>query len=160
MVAEQRLNGVHGGNEPRLIGGLKLFERGPGLPLGPPLQWCERLSAGRRQRNMTLSGVAGGDLPLDQSALFEILQHAAQIAGVEIERADNLDRGRRAALGNLVEQARLAERIGAVEIGLAQHAELPRVEAVEAAHRGDTFMGNAFMAVAGDHGASVGQILD
>ena len=45
LAAKQRLNGVHGGDEPRLIRGLELFERGAGLALGPPLQRCEGLSA-------------------------------------------------------------------------------------------------------------------
>ena len=60
---------------------------------------------------------------------------------------------RRAALRDLVEHAHLAERIVAVEIGFAQHADLPRVEAVEAAHCGDAVPEAIFM-------ASFGQLVD
>ena len=87
-----------------------------------------------------MPGVARGNLAADQSAFLEIAQHAAQIAGIEIERAADLGRGRRAAAGDLVQHARLGERIGAVEKSFAQHADLPRVEAVEAADRGDALV--------------------
>ena len=66
----------------------------------------------------------------------------------------------RAAARDLVEHARLAERIGAVEKGLAQHADLPRVETVEAAHHGDAIFGDAMLAVPAGHETSVFQILD
>jgi hypothetical protein len=36
---------------------------------------------------MALPGVARGNFSLNQAALFEVAQHAAQIAGVEIKRA-------------------------------------------------------------------------
>src|ERR1700684_1272068 len=98
---------------------------------------------------MALPGVARRDFSFDQAMFLEIAQHAAEIAGIEIERAADLGRGRGAAAGDLVKHPRLAERIGAAEKGFAQHADLPRVEAVEAAHRGD-----AWVALAdGRHGA-------
>jgi hypothetical protein len=40
-------------------------------------------------------------------------------------------------LENLVKDACFGKRIGTAEIGLAQHAELARVEAIEAPHPGD-----------------------
>src|ERR1700733_14094206 len=89
---------------------------------------------------MALPGIARRCLSLDQSAFLEIAQHAAEIAGIEIERAADLGRGRGAAAGELVKHPRLAERIGAVEKGFAQHSDLPRVEAVEAADRGDALV--------------------
>src|SRR5208282_3418091 len=101
------------------------------------LQRRKRLAAARRQRQMALPGIAGGNAASDQSALFEVAQHAAQISGIEVERAADATGRRRMAAGDLVKHARLAKRIGAVEIGLAQHAEPPRVEAVEPAHGGD-----------------------
>ena len=76
----------------------------------------------------------------DQAALFEIAQDAAQIAGVEIERAADVVCGRGLVVGELVEHPHLAERIGAVEIGFAQDADLARVEAIEAAYRGDALL--------------------
>src|SRR5258708_36545255 len=105
---------------------------------------------------MALPGIARRGFAFDQAALLEVAQHAAQIAGIEIERAADLGRGRRAAAGDLVKHPRLAERIGAVEKSFAQYADLPRVEAVEAADRGD-----ALVALPdGRHDPSFGQILD
>ncbi len=78
-----------------------------------------------------------------------------KIAGVEIERAADVARGDAVAVRDLVQHAHLAERVGAVEIGLAQHADLPRVEAVEAAHRGD-----ALLRSGADIAAAVGQLVD
>src|ERR1700685_829933 len=89
---------------------------------------------------MALPGIARRGFSLDQAAFLEVAQHAAQITGIEIERAADLGRGRGAAAGELVKHPRLAERIGAVEKGFAQHADLPRVEAVEAADRGDALV--------------------
>src|SRR5579862_2883025 len=89
---------------------------------------------------MALPGISRRNFAADQAAFLEIAQHAAQIAGIEIEGATDLGRGRGAAAGDLVKHPRLAERIGAVEKRLAQHADLPRVEAVEAADRGDALV--------------------
>src|ERR1700734_156528 len=108
-----------------------------------PVSCCERRISGaaaRRERQMALPGIARGNFAADQAALLEIAQHAAQIPGIEIKRAADLGRGRGAAAGDLVEHAGLAERIGAVEKGFAQHPDLPRVEAVEAADRGDALV--------------------
>src|SRR5580658_2232730 len=86
---------------------------------------------------MTLPRVALRRFAADQGALFKITQHAAQITGIEIQRAADLGRGARVAVADLVEHARFAKRVGAVEEILAQHADLPRVKPVEAAHGGD-----------------------
>ena len=40
-------------------------------------------------------------------------------------------------MGDLVQHAHFAERVGAVEIVLAQKPDLARVEAIETAHRAD-----------------------
>src|ERR1700686_3570609 len=109
---------------------------------------------------MTLPGIARRGFSLDQAAFLEIAQHAAEIAGIETERAADLGRGRRAAAGDLVKHPRFAERIGTVEKGFAQHADLPRVEAVEAANRGDALVALPDGCHVSRHGASLGQILD
>ena len=84
-------------------------------------------------------------------------ENPAEIAGVEAEVAADFGRRRVAALADLVEHARFGQRERAVEPAVAQHAEMLRVEAVEAPHRGDPLrivVANAAMA------ASVGQLLD
>ena len=57
---------------------------------------------------------AGDGVPADQPALFEAAQDAAEIAGIEIELARDVGRGRRRALGDLVEHAGFGERERAV----------------------------------------------
>jgi hypothetical protein len=128
---------------------------------------------------MVLPGVARRGFAHDQPALFEAAQRSAQIAGVEIERAADIGCGRRAAFENLVEYARLGKRIGAAEIGLTQHAELARVEAIEPPHPGDAIGAHPILlAIVGGapsamrafaraasisvsrHAGSLGQILD
>src|SRR5271155_3763769 len=99
---------------------------------------------------MTLPRIALRRFTADQGTLFEITQHAAQITGIEVQRAADLGRGARAAVADLVENPRFAERVGAVEKILAQHADLPRVKAVEAADGGDA----AFMLASGHAEAS------
>ena len=158
FAAEQRLNGVHGGDEPRLIGGLELFERGAGLALGPPLQRCERLAA-RADSATWLCRVSRAETSAGSVRAFR--SSAARGSNSRRRgRARGQSRSRSASgAGDLVQQPRLAERIGAVEVGLAQHAELPRVEAVEAAHGGDCVL--ALVGVAARSWAqSSRQILD
>src|SRR5580704_18010504 len=89
---------------------------------------------------MIFPGVARRSLSFNQAAFLETAQHAAQIPGIEIKRPADLGRGRRAAAGDLVKHPRFGERVGAVEKGFAQHADLPRVKAVEAADRGDALV--------------------
>src|SRR5271166_2265982 len=136
-AAEQLFDRTDCCDQSILVPKRKLLQHRRGILLRAPLQWCESLSAVRRQRQMALPGVAGGDVSLNQSALFEITQSPAEIAGIEIERATDVACGRRIAARDLVKHPRLAERVGAVEVSLAQHAELPRVEAVEAADSSD-----------------------
>ena len=64
---------------------------------------------------------------------FEAAQDAAQIAGVEPEIAAEVGGGRRLAVGQLVEHAQLGQRERAVEVAVAERADLAGVEAVEGA---------------------------
>ena len=69
----------------------------------------------------------------EQAARFEAPQDPAQIAGVEAEVAAEVGGGRRVAVGELVEHPHFGERERAVEVALAERADLPGVEAVEGA---------------------------
>ena len=73
----------------------------------------------------------------EQPLLAEAAQDAAQIPVVEIEVGGELARGHVLAMRQLVEHARLGEREARVHQALLQQAELARVEAREAPHRGD-----------------------
>ena len=93
----------------------------------------------------------------DQAAFLEIAQHAAQVTGVEVERASDIAGCWQTAAPDFVEHPRFAERVGAIEKILAQHADLPRVEAVEAAYGGDPAL---MLLSGGGHGVRFGQIVD
>src|SRR5204862_2296086 len=97
----------------------------------------ERFPATDGKRQMALPAVLRRGPSLNQSALFEIAQQAAQISGIEVEAACDLACGRRTVPGDLVEYAGFAERVGAFEKRLSQHPDLPRVKAVETAHSRD-----------------------
>ena len=73
----------------------------------------------------------------DQAAFLEPLQKAAEIAGVQAEIADERARGRILPMGELVEDAGLGQREGALEQPLLEHADAPGIEAVEAPDGGD-----------------------
>src|ERR1700733_15764135 len=135
------MDAVHRRDQAELIVSRKPAEHCADVVLRSALQRREIFAAAWRERQMALPGVAGGCRAPDQAAFLEIAQHAGQVAGIEIERAADLARRRRVPARDFVEDARLAERIGAVEESFAQYADLSRVEAVEAAHRGDALRG-------------------
>ena len=139
-AAEQRLDRVHRGDQLRLLGGLEPAEHRADLRAASAVRAARRSCGRARSATDGSAGRRSAKSCADQAALLEIAQHAAEIAGVEIERAADVARGGASPLRDLVEHARLGQRVGAVELGLAQHADLPRVEAVEAAHRGDALL--------------------
>src|SRR5689334_19644287 len=104
---------------------------------------------------MALTRIAFRARARDQPLAFELVEHPAEIAGVEIELLGDITGSRRLAVGDLVEQPHLAQRPGRVEKVLSQYADLTRVEAVEAADGGDARGGCS------SHGpASLGKLVD
>ena len=89
---------------------------------------------------MTLASVFRRSFAADQSALLEIAQQAAEISCVEVKRAADVACCQAVAMRELVENTHLAERIGAIEIGFSQHADLLRIEPIESADRGDCLL--------------------
>ena len=77
---------------------------------------------------------------LQQAVLAEAAQDAAEIAVVEVEIGRERARRHLLAMRELVEHARLGEREARVHQALLQQAELARVEAGEAPHRGDALL--------------------
>ena len=151
------LDRAHRGDEIILLGRGQPAEQGADLLHGPRFERIEGLASARCQRQDALPTIVGRDVLADQPALVEPAQDAAEVAGIEAEIATDLGRGGAAALPDLVQHARLGQRERAVEPAVLQHAEILRVEAVEAAHRGD-----ALRLVSGRncHAGSIGQLLD
>src|SRR5580692_3804583 len=83
---------------------------------------------------MALARVACGYLAHDQPAFFERAQCPAQIACIQVELPADFACRRRVIVCDLVQHAGLGQRIGTAEKSLSEHADLPRVEAVEAAY--------------------------
>jgi DNA-binding MarR family transcriptional regulator len=110
-----------------------------------------------RQSHLALSALGRKTFtPLDQAGFFETAQQAAEITGIEVECPADIACRRQPPTSDLVNHARFAERIGAVEEVLPQHSDLARVEAVEASHRGDA----ALMLCNCRHAGNFGQIVD
>ncbi len=92
--------------------------------------------ATRGERQVALPPVVFRLRPLEEAALLKTAQDAAQVSCVQAEIAAQLGRRRPLAVRQLVEDARLAEGEGAIQVRLAEQADLARVEAVEAPHVG------------------------
>src|SRR5262245_66301762 len=101
---------------------------------------------------MTLARVFCRRLAADQPALLEIPQQAAEVSRIEVECAANVARCQLVAMGQFVQNAHLPERIGTIEVCLAQHADLLRVKPIESANRRDCLLAC--------HRASVGKLVD
>src|SRR5262245_21822125 len=84
---------------------------------------------------MTLARIFRRRLAADQPAFLEIPQQAAEISSIKIDSAANVARCQLVAMRQLVQNAHLPERVGAVEVCLAQHADLLGVEPIESAYR-------------------------
>src|SRR4029077_4891809 len=89
------------------------------------------------QRQKALPPVIGRTGFDDEAALDEAAQDATEVAVIEPEFRGDLGCGPRGPLRKLVEHARLGERIGTSEKTVLEHADAPRVEAIEAANRAD-----------------------
>src|SRR3982074_3195142 len=89
---------------------------------------------------MALPAIHLGRRAGDQPAPPKTGQNSAEVAGIETEISAQLGGGGMVAKRELVEDARLGQRKRAVQQPLAENADLLRVEAVEAPHRGDAVL--------------------
>src|SRR5262245_42481672 len=101
---------------------------------------------------MSLARILRRRLAADQPALLEIAQQAAEISRIKVERAANVARCQLVAMCQLVQNAHLPERIGAVEVCLAQYADLLGVKPIESAYRRHCLLAC--------HKARVGKLVD
>ena len=87
---------------------------------------------GERQNGLAAIGL--GRAAHEVAALLEALQHATEIAGIEVQLSGQLGRRGGLVMRELVDDAALGQRERAAEQALVQHADPARVEAREAAH--------------------------
>src|ERR1700688_1830651 len=106
-----------------------------------------------RQREPVLPAVRGQRLAGDQSAIIEILDDPAEIAGIEAEFGSDLLGGQVVPVRELVQHPRLAQRERTFHQVLVAHAELAGVEAVEGAYRCDLVVGILWGRILQNHGA-------
>ena len=97
---------------------------------------CEGAPAGAREAEVEMACVARRAFAADQLLLLQRAQQAAEIPGVEVEIARELDGGRAVAVGELPEEARFGQREAGVGELLVEDADAARIEAVEAAKGG------------------------
>ena len=131
-LAQQGLDVSHILDQALLGRGRECAQHGDDLVLGAMVERSEGGAAQRGQGQQALAGVQRAGGALDQTALLEALEQAAEIAGIEAEVADERARGRIFPMGQLVEDAGLGQGEGALEQPLLEHADAPGIEAVEA----------------------------
>jgi len=139
-AGQQCLDRFHGGNDLRLLRAVEAGEHRCGILLRALFHRREHFASPRGQGEVALACVALGDLAVNEPAFLEVAQEPAEISHVEVERAGDIARRQFFVLGKLIEHAHLTERVGTVEIIFAQHADLPRVEAVKAANGRDRLL--------------------
>src|SRR5438105_15274476 len=98
-MAEQLLDRVHRRDQSRLIRRREFCQHRRSVALRAGVERHERFPATDGKRQMALPAVLRRGPSLDQSALFEIAQHAAEISGIQAEAACYLTGSRRTVAG-------------------------------------------------------------
>src|SRR5438552_2856841 len=124
-------------DEPLLRGpGNSLEHRADLSPCGR-VEPSERLTTTRGEGEHARPPVLRRDGARDQAPTLERAEHPREIAGVQNEIADERARARSLTMRELEQHSRFGQRKAAVQIAVLERADAPRVEAVEAAYRGD-----------------------
>ena len=132
---EQRFDGVHRLDETRPGVHREPLEHRADLRAGAGVQPGEGGRAARRKPQQGLAAVRVGGSLLDQPALTEGPEDAAQVAGVEPQLLAQVRRRGLLDVRELVERARCGQGKRTGEEMLLQDADLARVETIEPAHR-------------------------
>src|SRR5205085_8171335 len=114
-ACEQRLDRICRLNEPPLIVFRERAEHRFDLLPRAPVERCERRLSFLRERKQALPAVGGQGRARNQACAREAIEDAAEIAGVQAERAADRLRRRPIATGKLVEHARLSKRAPALQ---------------------------------------------
>src|SRR4029453_9376919 len=93
-----------------------------------------------RQRQQALPPIVGRGGFDDEPALAKAAQDAAEIAVIEAELRGDFARGRLVPASELVKHARFGERVGGPQEAVLEHADPPRVKAIETPHGADALV--------------------
>ncbi len=132
--AEQCLDRLHGLDDAVLRGGGEAVQHPAHVLVRAGVEGREGLAPLRGQREVASPAVLLRTELAKEPALLEAAQDAAQIPGVDAEVATQLGGRRVHAVRELVQHARLREGERTAGEAFTQHADLARVEAVEATH--------------------------
>ena len=114
-----------------------------------PISSADRRSSSAKARGALLgeadalaAGVVGRALAGDQAVALQAREQAAEEAGVDVHLAAQVGHLGDLALAELVEDARLGQRVRRAQQAVAQDADARGVEAVEGADGGDAVFGH------------------
>jgi hypothetical protein len=136
-ATQSRLESLHRGQGTIAVLGRNLGEHRLDVAAGAPIELVEGAPAERRQCQQPLPPVGGRRTLGDQPLLAKTLQDAAEVPRIELERGGEVGRRRLLAMRQLVQHADLGETERALEMALAENADLAGVEAIEPPHRFD-----------------------
>ena len=135
------MDGGHRGHEALLVVLGQRIEDGADLVGGAAVELGEGGRALRGEADALPAGVVGRALASDQAVAVQPGEQAAEEAGVDVDLAAQVGDLGHLALTELVEHARLGQRVGRAQQAVAQDADARGVEAVEGADGGDAVLG-------------------
>jgi hypothetical protein len=136
-AAEQGFDPAHPSDQRRLRGLGKPGQKTADLLARPGVERGEGCATRRGQRQQRLAPVGRSGHAREQPVALEALQDAAEIAGIELQRAAKLGGGRVVALREFEQHAGFGKREAAVQQSLLQRADRAGIEAAEAADGAD-----------------------
>src|SRR6266536_4682375 len=110
------------------------FQHGRDLLTRPSVERSKDFLALSGERKKNPPPVGRTRRRLNQSLLFEALQHAAQVSPIQPEFLAKLDAGDPLAMRQLIQHANFSQRKLAVQQMFLQNTDLASVEAIEAAN--------------------------
>src|SRR5215475_266356 len=137
LRAEQRFDGAHRFNQAVLVRRREPAEHRLDLVVRARVELGERFPPFLRQGDDALAPVGFRRLSGDQAALLECGQQTAEVTRVQPQPDAQSGRRRFLALRQFVNNPGFGQGKLTFQDALAQHADFPRVEAVETPHRFD-----------------------
>ncbi len=136
-LAQNAFDRAHRTEQPPPLRGFQPIEQRAHLVGRTLVEVARRLAPGVGQRHDLPAAVGGGPGAGEQSGRLELAEQPAEVARVEVERPPQVDHLGRIGLRDLEDHPSFGQAVRGVQQPLAEHADDPRVEAVERADLGD-----------------------